>query len=600
MNSIAFAAIATAKPNFCDHYHKGALIRIPDWADSGKNEELKHADASCVYESKENRQMKPRSYMDWKVNNLLLDRWQYYSFDHCVEWGYVRNLSYFLNQEQDREKDSNGYYKTNDAFKRVYEGLMDECIERCSLISDYQCLYAHGLARMYNNSADRSQMPGELINFASLMDNDGITTNHKQIYFHCSYGRPSRGEGANAINDVNNYGAYLTHDGSTRWCLDGDVYASHTVTYHGFEFNDGHNNTNSQLMIEQGSQEREQFCGQMGEMCIAIHSNGSAIDQSLVTMSSPVSFNIVYDEVGNLLARNSHEGYTKYLASFKEMNEVCLGDSTCIGYNFEALDLSHDYDPQKGKNYKMTVYQYSTADNDAIIQDTINYYRSNIGWHKENAQDPIFEKVNQNNGSSGMVLKLVPCGEYESVGTIEATECYDGSFRVIGSEEDVPPGYRIASTQEAANGIRYLRNMDITPARLADGYVEGDGFELKAYYDEHYCDSYSRDCDHTVLICTHEREQPPEQPKSVPCDRDDCFLLANRDGPFCDECRIATAEEVFQHRWTFIELVQRKDGVDEVGILNGTLNSYGYISLSGMESIEYPEWLAIVKVEPSH
>merc|ERR1739838_1239055 len=392
-------------------------------------------------------------------------------------------------------------------------------------------------------------------------------TDDKQIYFHCTYGTSSRGEGIPAIGDTNNNDSYLTNGNGNgnRWCLDGDVYASHTVTYHGFDFNDQPENRMTPLMIEQGSQERDQFCGQMGEMCIAVPLSASPIDRSLVTMSSPVPFKIVSDDIGNVIAREVIESNisSAYLASFEEMNEVCLGDSTCIGYNFEALDLSNGYDPLNGKNYKMTVYVYPT-DPEAIIQETISYYRSNIGWHKENAQDPIFEKVNQNNGSSGMVLKLIPCGEYESVGTIEATECYDGSFSVIGSEEDVPPGYRIASTQEAANGIRYLRNMDITPARLADGYVKGDGFELKAYYDEHYCDSYSCDCDHTVLICTHERElQPPEQPKSVPCDRDDCFLLANRDGPFCDECRIATAEEVFQHRWTFIELVQRIGGVDE-------------------------------------
>jgi len=559
-------------------------------------------------------------------NDYLLDRWNYYDHGLCPEQGYVHSLNYFLDKpglETEIEYLNNGYYKPNDAFKRVYKAQMDECIQRCSLISDYQCMYAHGIARIYNSNGNRPNMPGELKTFF-LLTMDRHASSGEQVYFHCTYGTSSRGEGIPAIGDINNNDSHLTNGNGNgnRWCLDGDVYASHTVTYHGFDFNDQPENRMTPLMIEQGSQERDQFCGQMGEMCIAVPLSASPIDRSLVTMSSPVPFKIVSDDIGNVIAREVIESNisSAYLASFEEMNEVCLQDSTCIGYNFEALDLSNGYDPLNGKNYKMTVYVYPT-DPKAIIQETISYYRSNIGWHKENAQDPIFEKVNQNDGSSGMVLKLTDCSIYEDpdTGPILEPTCEDGHIKVINSAEEIPLGFRIASAQEATKNLNNLRDLQIEyQAKLADGYVNGEthyrqdwGYTdvNQAYYNPDYCDKNS--CDDTVIICTHAREQ---QPKPAPCRylEDDCYIWAVgfiqkwSGNQLQDQCRLATAEEVYENLDYYLTEIGYPwaDSFVEFGILDGVMDRDGNIafeSLTGtfddddMKGFQYPQYVAIVK-----
>jgi len=126
-----------------------------------------------------------------------------------------------------------------------------------------------------------------------------------------------------------------------------------------------------------------------------------------------------------------------------------------------------------------------------------------------------------------MILILVKCSEYEMFGLIEET-CIDGDVRVIGDEDEyeLPLGFRVTSVQEGADKLDKLRSLKSTSAKLADGYLSDESSTLQAFYDEDKLpDNIS---DFYVVICSHEREQVPVQPKVVPCDRKGCFLIAKR------------------------------------------------------------------------
>jgi len=94
------------------------------------------------------------------------------------------------------------------------------------------------------------------------------------------------------------------------------------------------------------------------------------------------------------------------------MNEHCLGEPNCVGYNFESMDNEEDYDPLNGANYKTSAFHFVTngsSGNEGLIQAAVDYYRMNKGWNIKHAKETIFEKTQNNNGTSGMVLKVVDC-----------------------------------------------------------------------------------------------------------------------------------------------------------------------------------------------
>lgn len=93
-------------------------------------------------------------------------------------------------------------------------------------------------------------------------------------------------------------------------------------------------------------------------------------------------------------------------------------------------------------------------------------------------------------------------------------------------------------------------------ARLIDGGLKHTNKSpLEIFYDlGNACNSPSFEqnrCDWTVIICHHGDPEEaiqlyPVVPSNEPCDREDWYLLAHRDGPFCETCRLAEAWDAFK------------------------------------------------------
>jgi len=662
---ILFNAFSAAEK--CQELKLGQGYAVPAWAESTPDGILESQ--SCDFYTA-GTYSKARTYINQESTysvlwgDLIWEK-ENYSLQLNSSPGYARkmNLAGIATESSNIHLPVNGTKVADNTFKQTYQILMDECKTRCQLLNARTtrkgpCAYANGYVYSFGDDVVKAweenlkNIATELKDMYLRYDEDGYgkINEANDLYFHCSFGTSLKGPGSQVIAYQDLYNVFSPKpklEGNSTWkvrnCVDGDMIASHTSQHVGLAFespdeNDGESSwfnieeENSSLLFHQGAQKRDLFCGQYEhQMCPADSAINEITNKEFNVMSTPMAYTLKTDSTGNDITRfltllRFQRFYIHDLdRGFEQINDVCLNDAKCVGYNFRWVGDDTNSNLDLYEHYDVDFYQLKGHN----IENLIKYYRGNFNWHTRARDDPnnMFEtnyeadqrvldiavniELDGAYANYGMALKMIPCYKYIEFNQISGDGCNEENIKVQSFEDSIPVGYRIATAQEAADHVEEIENIikaeperlwsNFEIAALDNGYMKmkstPDLDQYEAIYDPDWC--HSGLCNLVVLICDTGHDTTDAFPDDQPAYLTDSFVCSmNAIGKKCygavkgsedyqsesfnyevkEGDRLATAREVWEHLPAYESYFD--DTIKEIHLFNGILRKEGpYIEL---------------------